>query len=100
MRIQFKWVEDVRNFNCSRNAVPYFYTSSFLPVFGSDQCKDFSEEMPLHGGSTLTTYNFDALLLAFFKKHCMSEAAKEDMLKLLELALPTSSHVATSSYMF
>ena len=67
---------------------------------GSDYCQDFSEEMPLHGGSTLTSSNFEALLLAFFKKHSISEAYKEDMLKLLELALPTSSNVATSSYMF
>lgn len=67
---------------------------------GSDDCQDFSEEMPLHGGSTLTSSNFEALLLAFFKKHSISEAGKEDMLKLLELALPTSSNVATSSYMF
>ena len=65
---------------------------------GSDYCQDFSEEM--HGGSTLTSSNFDALLLAFFKKHSISEADKKDMLKLLELALPTSSNVATSSYMF
>ena len=78
------------------------YSDSDLPSddSDSDHCRDFSEEMPLHDGSTLTSSNFDALLLAFFKKHSMSEAAKEDMLKLLELALPTSSNVATSSYMF
>ena len=46
----FKWVEDVRNFNCSHNAVSYSYTSSPLPVVGSDHFQDFSEEMPLHDG--------------------------------------------------
>ena len=78
------------------------YSDSDLPSddSSSDHCQDLSEEMPLYSGSTLTSSNLDALLLAFFKKHSMSEAAKEELLKLLELALPTGSNVATSSYMF
>ena len=55
-----------------------------------------SGELPLYDGSTLTSANFDALLLALFKKHRMSEAAKEDMLKLLELTLPGNNSVAPS----
>ena len=78
------------------------FSDSDLPSddSSSDHCQDLSEEMPLYSGSTLTSSNLDALLLAFFKKHSMSEAAKEELLKLLELALPTGSNVATSSYMF
>ena len=59
-----------------------------------------SGELPSYDGSTLTSANFDALLLALFKKHCMSEAAKEEMLKLLELTLPGNNSVAPSSYKF
>lgn len=49
-----------------------------------------SGELPSYDGSTLTSANFDALLLALFKKHRMSEASKEDMLKLLELCQVTT----------
>ena len=57
-------------------------------------------ESSIYPGSTFTNGNFDALLLAFFKKHHISESAKEDLLKLLELTLPDGNNTATSSYMF
>ena len=57
-------------------------------------------ESSIYPGSTFTNGNFDALLLAFFKKLHISESAKEDLLKLLELTLPDGNNTATSSYMF
>lgn len=54
-------------------------------------------ESSFYPGSTFTYGNFDALLLAFFKKH-ISESAKGDLLKLQELTLPDGNNTATSSY--
>ena len=58
----------------------------------ADDSQESSAEIPLYEGSTLTS--------AIFKKHRTSEAAKEDLLKFLELTLPADSSVATSSYRF
>ena len=55
-------------------------------------------ESSIYPGSAFTNGNFDALLLAFFKKHHTSESAKGDLLKLLELTLPDGNNTATSSY--
>lgn len=55
-------------------------------------------ESSIYPGSTFTNGNFDALLLAFFKKHHISESANGDLLKLLELTLPDCNNTATSSY--
>ena len=57
-------------------------------------------ESSIYQGSTFTNGNFDALLLAFLKKHHISESVKEDLLKLLELTLPDADNTATSSYTF
>ena len=57
-------------------------------VSDPDDSPESLGELPLYPGSTFTSSNFDALLLAYFKRHHVSEAAKEDLLKLLELALP------------
>ena len=56
------------------------------------------QESSIYPGSTFTNGNFDALLLAFFKKHHISESARGDLLKLLELTLPNGNNTATSSY--
>ena len=65
-----------------------------------DNFQECSSQTPLYPGCNLTSENFDALFLALFKKHHMSEAAKEDLLKVLELTLPAENNVATSSYRF
>ena len=69
-------------------------------VSDPDDSPESLGELPLYPGSTFTSSNFDALLLAYFKRHHVSEAAKEDLLKLLELALPDGNNTATSSYKF
>ena len=62
-----------------------------------DNFQECSSQTPLYPGCNLTSENLDALLLALFKKHQMSEAAKEDLVKVLELTLPAENNVATSS---
>ena len=57
-------------------------------------------ESSIYPSSTFTNGNFDALFLAFLKKHHISESAKEYLLKLLQLTLSDADNTATSSYTF
>ena len=54
----------------------------------------------LYAGAAVTSANFDALLLALFNKHRLSESTKDDILKLFELALPEGNNATTSSHRF
>ena len=104
----FKWW--LRNKNTPSSKIGSVYSSEcsseevISEDIGDDSEPDDSakneRESSIYPGSTFTNGNFDALLLAFFKKLHISESAKEDLLKLLELTLPDGNNTATSSYMF
>jgi len=66
----------------------------------SDDSESLESSLKLYPGSAITSANFDTLLLAIFQKHHMPDAAKDDLLKLFQLALPEENNAAASSYRF